>query len=305
MTMGRTVAACGLLAILSACAMKQIAVNALGDALAEGGGVYASDPDPDLVGEAIPFGLKTIEGLLAEAPKHEGLLLAAASGFTGYAFLLKQQADFQEAKDYDAARHLRSRASKLFMRGRDYALRGLALNHPDLGGALRRDHAADLSATTADDVAFLYWAGAAWAGALSADPSNMDLLAELPAAGALVGRVLELDEGYDGGAAHEFLIAYEAGRPGGDLAAARAHYERALALSGGKRASVHLALAEGVAVQEQELAEFRALLGRALKIDPDAEPNLRLVNTLARRRAEWLSARIPELFIGVDQAEGS
>ena len=303
--MRRTLAACSLLAILSACAMKQIAVNALGDALAEGGGVYASDPDPDLVGEAIPFGLKTIEGLLAEAPEHEGLLLAAASGFTGYAFLLKQQADFHEAKDYDAARHLRSRASKLFVRGRDYALRGLALNHPDLGDALRRDHAADLSATTADDVAFLYWAGAAWAGALSADPSNMDLLAELPAAGALVGRVLELDEGYDGGGAHEFFIAYEAGRPGGDLAAARAHYERALALSGGKRASVHLALAEDVAVQEQNLAEFRALLDQALMIDPDAQPNLRLVNTLARRRAEWLSARIPDLFIDVDQTEGS
>lgn len=303
--MRRTLAACSLLAILSACSVKQMAVNALGNALAEGSGVYASDEDPDLVGEAIPFGLKTIEGLLAEAPEHQGLLLAAASGFTGYAFLLKQQADPLEDKDLDAARHLRNRASRLFLRGRDYALRGLALRHPDLADALRRGREADLSATTTDDVPFLYWAGAAWAGALAADPGNMDLLAELPAAGALVGRVLALDEGYDGGAAHEFFIAYEAGRPGGDLAAARTHYGRALALSEGKRASVHLALAEGVVVQEQDLTEFRSLLDQALGVDPDSWPEQRLVNTLARRRAEWLSTRIPDLFFVTDQVEGS
>jgi len=296
---------CGLMAALSACSVKQLAVNALGDALAEGGGVYAADGDPDLVAEAIPFGLKTIEGLLAEAPEHAGLLLAAASGFTGYAFLLQQQADIQEDKDLDGARKLRARASKLYLRGRDFALRGLALAHPVLVDEFRSDPDADLSATTAGDAAFLYWAGAAWAGALGADTGNMDLLAELSVAGALVGRVLEVDESFDAGAAHEFFLAYEAGRPGGDLAAARAHYERALALSEGKRASVHLALAEGVVVAEQGLGEFRALLAKTLATDPDAVPELRLVNTLARRRAEWLGTRIPDLFIDAEQPEGT
>ncbi|MEX2649062.1 MAG: TRAP transporter TatT component family protein [Alphaproteobacteria bacterium] len=295
-----------LLALLIAgCSVRQMAVNALGDALAEGGGVYASDGDPDLVREAIPFGLKTIEGLLAQSPDHEGMLLAAASGFAGYAFLLQQEAAFIEAKDPDESRRLRVRASALFLRGRDYALRGLDLRHVGFGALVREDPGTALAATTLEDAALLYWAGAAWAGALGADNRNLDLLAELSTAAALVDRVLELDERYDDGAAHEFFVSYEAGRPGGDMATARAHFARALDLSGGKRASVYLALAEGVAVQEQNLPEFRALVAAALAVDPESTPELRLVNTLARRRAEWLEARIPDHFFDLDQGEPS
>ena len=36
--------------------------------------------------QALPFALKTIEALLAEAPEDRNLLLAACSGFTQYAY---------------------------------------------------------------------------------------------------------------------------------------------------------------------------------------------------------------------------
>ena len=36
----------------------------------------------ELVREAVPFSLKLIESLLAESPRHRGLLLAACKGFT-------------------------------------------------------------------------------------------------------------------------------------------------------------------------------------------------------------------------------
>ena len=49
---------------LSGCSIKQVAISKLGDTLAESGSVYASDNDIELVGEALPFSLKTIEGLL-------------------------------------------------------------------------------------------------------------------------------------------------------------------------------------------------------------------------------------------------
>jgi predicted anti-sigma-YlaC factor YlaD len=286
-----------LAASLAGCSLKRIAIDAVGDSLAESGGVYGSDDDPDLVREALPFGLKTIEGLLAEAPDHRGLLLAAARGFAGYAYLLQQEADAVEAGDFAAARGLRARASKLFLRGRDYGLRGLELDHPGFRAAVMRDSAAALAGATREDAALLYWSGAAWAGSLAADPGNLELLAELPIAAALVRRVLELDAAFDAGAADEFFIAYEAGRPGGDLRAARAHYERAVALSDGRRASVHLALAESVAVQEQDIGAFRRLIAAALAVDPDGAPDLRLVNTLARRRAQWLESHVSDIFL--------
>src|ERR1700687_210094 len=98
--LGRAGAALALVALLPACSVKRIAVNALGNALAEGGSSYARDDDPDLVWEAVPFGLKTVEGLLEEAPRHKGLLLAAASGFVQYGYgRVQQEADFVEASD--------------------------------------------------------------------------------------------------------------------------------------------------------------------------------------------------------------
>jgi len=301
----RTTATIALIALLAGCSIKQTAINVLGDALSEGGGGYASDNDPNLVREAIPFGLKTIEGLLAEAPEHEGLLLSAASGFTGYAFLLQQDADFIEYKERDESRRLRVRASGLFLRGRNFALRALDLRHPGFRVQITEDTAAALATTTTLDAPFLYWAGAAWAGALGADKRNLDLVAELSIAAAIVERVLELDETFDGGAAHEFFVSYEAGRLGGSLEAARAHYTRALELSEGRRASIHLALAEGVAVEEQNAEEFRQLLDAARDIDPDTTPELRLVNTLAHRRAAWLEQRMSELFFNLEAGEST
>ncbi|MFQ5971157.1 MAG: TRAP transporter TatT component family protein [Alphaproteobacteria bacterium] len=286
--------------VLTACSVKRMAVNVIGDALSDGGGVYASDDDPQLIREAIPFGLKTYESLLAVSPDHRGLLLAAGRGFTVYAFLLQKEADLFDAADIQRARALRARARQHYLRGRDYALRGLAQGHDDFTARLFRERTAALEAMTREDVPFLYWAGVAWAGALSAAKDDLGLIADLPIAAALVERVLELDENYELGAAHEFMISYEGSRPGGNRQAARRHYRRALELSQGARASTHLALAESVTIREQNLKEFRALIAAALAVEPDLVPQLRLANTIAQHRAKWLESRIPELFVETD-----
>ena len=45
------------------------------------------------------------------------------------------------------------------------------------------------------------------------------------------------------------------------------------------------------------VVEFRSLLSAALEVDPDAVPELRLVNTLAKQRALWLEVSIDDLFL--------
>lgn len=283
--------------LLGGCSIKQTVVNYAGDAISGGGGVWSSDEDPQLIKEALPFGLKTNESLLAVSPEHKGLLEATATGFLAYAVLVKEEADRVEAEDLEASRKLRARSSRLFLRGRDHALRALEQRYPGFIKGLKTDRGGTLARTDAEDATFLYLAGAGWAGALGADTSNLDLVAEFPTAGALVQRVLELDESFNQGSAHEFMVSYEAGRPGGSVEAARKHYERALELSEGRRASVYLALAEGVSVGEQDVNEFRALLQAARAVDVDEEPNNRLLNTIAQERAEWLEQQIPDLFL--------
>src|SRR5262245_56965420 len=111
--MSRPSTALVLIAILAAgpgCSVKKFAINRIGDSLASSGTTYAADDDLELVGQALPFGLKLIESLLAESPNHEGLLLAAASGFTEYAYVYVQQdADMAEGVDLARMMALRGR----------------------------------------------------------------------------------------------------------------------------------------------------------------------------------------------------
>ncbi|MFZ1157352.1 MAG: TRAP transporter TatT component family protein, partial [Candidatus Sulfotelmatobacter sp.] len=116
-------------AATTGCSIKKIAVNKLGDSLASGGTTFTSDDDPDLVGEALPFSLKLMESLLAESPQHRGLLFATCSGFTEYAFVYVQiPAEEIEDQDLAKADFLRTRARHLYLRARNYGLRGLELN---------------------------------------------------------------------------------------------------------------------------------------------------------------------------------
>src|SRR5206468_3314056 len=92
----RPALALALVAATPGCSLKKVAVNKLGDALAGSGTTFSSDDDPDLIESAVPFSLKLIESLLAESPNHRGMLLAASSGFTQYAYAFIQQ-DADEA----------------------------------------------------------------------------------------------------------------------------------------------------------------------------------------------------------------
>src|ERR1035437_4465578 len=120
----------GLAVMGSSCSVRRMAVKKVGDALAGGGTTFGSDDDPELVKAAVPFSLKLMEGLLNENPRHEGLLLAAASGFTEYAYAFVQQdADEMEDKDLAAAEEMKGRTRRLYLRARNYGLRGLEVRH--------------------------------------------------------------------------------------------------------------------------------------------------------------------------------
>ncbi len=296
----RHVAALLLWLSASGCSIKKLAVNKLGDALAQAGTTYSSDDDPELVGEASAFGLKTIEALLSESPRHAGLLLAAASGFTQYAFAYVQQpAEMLEARDFDAATEQRARARRMYLRARGYGLRGLDLAAPGFEARLRADREQAVRACNRTHVPLLYWTGLSWFGAISLAKNDSNLSADQDLAEALVRRARELDPDWEYGSVHDFYIAWE-GRGesvGGSYERARAAFERAVTASGGRRAAPYVTYAESICVARQERAEFQRLLEQALAVDVDAAPALRLPNLLYQKRARWLLARADELFI--------
>lgn len=283
------------------CSIKQMAVNKIGDSLAASGTTFASDDDVELIGTAVPFSLKLMESLLEASPKHRGLLFAASSGFTQYAYAyVQQEADRLEAEDLTRANAARDRARRLYVRARGYGLRGLETRHKRFGEALRADPRAAVRVARIDDVALLYWTAAAWGAAISISKDDPDLVADQLLVEALVDRALELDEAFDAGTIHGFLISYEPSRQGatGDPAErARMHFDRAVALTDGQMASPFISLAEAVSVPAENRQEFESLLQRALAIDPDTRPEWRLANLIMQRRARWLLSRADELFL--------
>lgn len=294
-------AALGLMALGTGCSIKRLAVNKLGDALAQSGTSLASDEDLELIAGAAPFSLKLMEGLLDESPRHQGLLLAAASGFTLYSYaFVEQRAVEVEEKDLETAAAMRVRAGRLYFRAQRYGLRGLEVKLRGFEKALRADPKSAGRRLKVGEVPLIYWTAAAWASAITLSKDQPEIVADLPIVEALIDRALELDESYDSGVIHTFLVSYEMSRPGGGAEAearSRRHFERAVELSRGQQAGPFVALAEAVALQNQNRPEFEALLQKALKVDPASQPQWRLGNLVMQRRAQWLLSRRDDLFV--------
>lgn len=288
----------GLLA--TGCSIRGLAVNALARSLAGSGDVFASDEDPELVRDALPFALKTMETLLAEKPEHPGLLLSACKGFTQYAYaFIEVDGETLEDDDYEAALEAYDRALKMYLRGRDYCLKALELRSPGVRRRLEIEPEGALAELDREDVPLMFWTGAAWGSAISLGRDRPEITVDLAAVRALVERTLELDEEFERGSVHEVMMVLESlpAAMGGSLERARVHFDRAVELSGGRRVSPFVSWAEGVSVAEQDRAEFERLLARALEIEPGAEPSSRLANIIAQRRARRLRERADRLFL--------
>jgi len=277
------------LALLCAvgCSPKQMALNRMASALASASSVYENDNDPEFVRLAAPSTLKTVEMLLKDAPDNPQLLLTACSGFTQYSYGFLHVESEVRAQDAAAASDLKSRAGKMYQRARGYCLRGLTSRHAGVTlTSLGSDPAGALKNTTIADVPWLYWTAASWGAELSLASNPLPRVTELASVRALLNRARTLDERWENGAIHEALIAFD-GLPallGGSPAAARADFDRAMELSGGKSVFAYVALAATVT----NPAEKRKLLEAAAAIDTATLTSRRLTNLIAQRYARAL-----------------
>jgi predicted anti-sigma-YlaC factor YlaD len=283
---------------LAGCSLKTIAMRSLADTVAEPGGVYNRDDDPELVKDAIPVMLKIMEQLADGLPDHKGIHLALTRTFTAYSVgFIGDEGDRLNETNVERARVVYARAKRMSLRARGYGLKGLEIAVPGFTAAFnstsREARAASLAKVQKADVALLYWTGAALGSAISVAKDDMALVGELPKVEQLMKRAIELDEAFDEGALHEFYISYEGAK---DPKAAAKHLQRARELSKNKKLAPLVSYAEAVCVETQNKKEFTRLLNEVVAFDADADAEHRLVNTLAQRRARWLLSRTSDLF---------
>lgn len=297
----RVVALACAVSTLAGCALvKRKAVGMVASTLASSGDVFTRDDDLELVGQAIPFGLKLYESLLDSSPKNKDLLIATCSNFTQYgvAYLETEALVLGEAAHHDEVAHLNARALKLYLRAKGYCMRAMEVRFPGIGERLLKDPAAALRDARKTDVPLLYWLAASWGSAIGLGIDKPELVVDLPVVRALADRAIALDETWNKGALHEMFIALDSQSEalGGSAARARAHFTRAVELQRGSSPGPYVSLAVGVAAPAQDRTEFESLLKQALAIDPEKDPSTRLVTLVQQRRAQALLDHIDALF---------
>jgi predicted anti-sigma-YlaC factor YlaD len=285
--------------------MQRAMVGRMTNSLAENAAAtFSRESDPVLAADAMPFALKTLDMLALDRPQDPHLQFLAGRSYVQYsAAFLDWQARKLSMTDFEASEALRQRSKRLHLRGRDYLATALELNHPGAMARLAADPATFLDRCKPRDVAVLFWLGTGWAAAIAADPADMHELANLGLIEAIMRRCLALEPDYDDGSLHEFFLALETTRAaaaGSGTGKAEVFYDQAVAASKGRRASPHVLMATTVMVQQQNAAGYRALLEKALAMDLDADPDLRLANAIAQDKARWYLEQMEDFILMIE-----
>jgi len=293
---------CGL--FIPACSINRMAINAVSNALTGEGGsdVFTGDPDPQLVGDALPFAIKMYESLLAMNPRHQGLIVTTGSLFIMYANAFVQgPAEMLPRTMFEERQAAMERARNLYLRGKEILYRGLELRAPGFEGAFQRDELpAKLARMRRADVPLLYWAAAGGLSAFALNPLDLNLGIRVPEFYAMIQRAYELYPDFNSGALDDLLMLFYASMPegmGGDRTRVDLHFQRSVEKSGSLLAGPFVSYARAVAIPAQDYGLFRELLETALAIDLDESPQNRLVNTLAQRNARHLLDSAHMFFI--------
>jgi len=269
----------------------------------EGGSdVFTADSDPELVGDAIPFAIKLYETLLAGNPEHQGLINMTGSLFVMYAnAFIQGPAEMLSRVQYEAKQAAIERSRNMYLRGLGILYGGLELKYPGFTKSPMEGKLPEyLAKMKKDDVPALYWSAAAGVSAFSLNPFDLSIGVRLPEFYALIERAYEIDPDFNGGALDEFLLMFHASVPdsmGGNKSMVETHFARALQKSDGLSVGAYVAYASTVCVPAQNFDKFKEMLDKALAIDVDKKPSIRLVNILSQRKARYLLANAPHYFI--------
>ncbi len=277
-----------LLSLSSACfPSKKLTVGSTAMLLEEVARSSYRQSDLRMIREGMPAYLMLMDGMVEAWPGNEQLLIAAAQTYSSFASIFVEDQD----KEY---------AKLLFGKGKEYALKSLEKRGlKDPSQSPFEDFEERLKGLGKRDVPYLFWGATCWANWIRLNLDSMEALAELPRVEWMMKRVLEIDEGFYYGGPHLFMGIWFSSRPrmaGGDLKKAQDHFLRALEFGKGKFLMAYIYYATYYARQALDKDLFVSTLQKVLETPADISPDLTLLNTVAKKKAEGLLNRVEEYF---------
>jgi hypothetical protein len=299
-------------AVLAGCGIgESIAMKSTSKILAKAQPSMQMEADYELARQAIPGALKTVEGFWVAGPPPSArvrLEKILTEGFCQYGTAFVQD-DWEEAKfrkDLPATEYHNARATNIFTRCLNYALRGLGSRwQKEIFG--ETDATMKLIKETGSDKRFpLLFAATALGSLINHNLTKVELLAYQDTVKAMLNRVVEIDSkvGMPSNKAHAALphvalgMLYSAkGKAvGGDPEAAKAAFEKALEVTDGKFLLARTLMAYRVGMQTNDRKFFHDNLVKVLETPPSVWPEQRLANEVAHRRARRYLSHEKELF---------
>lgn len=306
--------------IFSSCSIKKMAYNSAANALAPLPEKKAK-PDPDapnpvtaltgeedaeLVGEVFPIILKLYEGMHIANPSHRGLAIMTGELYIMYSnVFVEGPANYLSDDEYDKKDKAFLRAKKFYKRGYNKILSALNTAYPGFTEAVNSDNAENIEKMLKKckpyDTEALHWAGAGILAAFSLDPLDIQSLQVLQGAVLMLEKVCSLDPAYSGGATWEILAKFYASAPeslGGNIERAEKAYKKALELSEGKNPSIYVTYALSFCVPKQDSKGFDEAIEKAMAINPESDPNNKLVIGISQKYAGWLKENKDMFILG-------
>ena len=288
--------------LLPGCSIRRMVVDQTADVLKGAMPAFERDWDFDLVEAALPANIKMIEGLLEAGPDNRDLLLMASQAYGAFGLIFVEDQLEQAEEDTPAWETLRARGKEMHLRGHRYGMRLLETTEPGFKAAFDKGGEAldqALARCEAEDVPGLFWSGMPLFAAVNLDREDVDMIAMIPKAKALVQRVQQLDETYYHAGAHMILgamLGSMAKSLGGDPPKGKLHFETALKLTKRRFLLVQVMYAKTVAVQTMDAKLFTSLLQEVARAELGIFPEQKLANVAAKRRAKRLLEQQDELF---------
>jgi hypothetical protein len=243
--------------------------------------------DLRVIREGMPAYLMLMDGMVEGWPDCDRLLLAAAQAYASYAgaFIGGDDAAFRDG---------------LLLRAKTYALQALEQRGVSAPVAAPFEQfERQVAQMTASDMPYVFWSASCWGNWIAAHSASITALAELPRVEMLMRRALMLDEAYYYGGPHIFMGVLYASRPpvaGGSLERAQEHFRKALELGQGKFLMAYVYYADYYARKALDRELFMSTLKMVLDTPADNVPELTLMNTVARKKAQALLAKTDEYF---------
>ena len=249
---------------------------------------FMRQTDVELVREGAPAFLLMLDALAEAHPDKPAVLIAAAEAQMAYAmgFLDKAQ---------------KERAQSMFLKAKIYGLRALSARSRKFAQAQKgsyEDFVHALGHFRKKDADALLATATSWVMWIIASSDSPAALGDMPKVLAMMERVKELDPRIRQGGVDLFYGIYYTVLPlggGRDLAKARRHFERSIAVAGPDYLLNRVTFAEYYARYAFDQELFERTLRNVLAAEP-AVPEFTLMNAVAQARARALLAQMDDLF---------